>query len=225
MATCRDVEFYVIGIHEKRIGPDLIRLTFRTTRGDFDGIARIRPGMRRGVIMLGSTRGGFSGPCAVFPELANSLFDNGIASLRIDYRLPGDCAQCAIDALLGTQYLDDEGVRDVVLVGWSFGGAVAIAAGSIARSVRAVAAMSPVEVPGCCARYLQSKPVLILHGENDSFFSHDASRRICSNSGQRSRIVLYPGAGHSLSEARSQALETTRRWILDNLRPSKAAAA
>ena len=222
--TCADERLYVLGVNEKAITLDQTRVSFHTTRGSFDGLACMRRGMHQGVIFLDDLYGGFEGPSSIFPDLAGDLLERGIASLRLSYRLPGDCTQCGIDALLGVQYMDDEAVRDVVLVGWSYGGAVALAAGSLARNVCGVAAISTMEVAGCCRKRLRSKPVLLIHGETDSVTSPEISRRIYYGLSEPRRLITYPGVGHGLNEARGRVCDDLTSWILDTLKVCRVAA-
>lgn len=224
MSICQDERLYVIGIDERSVDGNLRRLAFRTTRGDFEAIIHLRKGMDKGVIMLSGLMGGFAGPDGMYAELARELFDCGVTSMRLDYRVPGDCAKCAIDALLSAQYMDDEGVRDLVLLGWSFGGAVAIAAGSMARMVRGVVAVSSTDISGCCIKWLQSKPVLLLHGGQDKVSSPEVSRRIYIRSRKPSQFAVYPGAGHDLGEVRERFRDDVKRWILATLNAAQKAA-
>lgn len=224
MARCREDQIYVIGVEERRIGGDARHLIFRTTCGDFDAIARLGRGIRQAVVMLGGGRGSVAGPSSIYPELADELYSRGIGSMRITYRQPGVCAKCAIDTLIALQYLDDEGVPDVVLAGWSFGGAVALATGSIARTVRGVAAISTLDVADCCVRRLRARPVLLLHGEADSASPVEVSRRIYDESFEPRKLIVYPAAGHRLREVRRRALEDLLAWSTDILQLHRAAA-
>lgn len=224
MSTCYDDRIYVIGISEKRVEPHATHLSFHTTRGDFQAIMHMPHGARQGVIMLNGEEGGLDGPSWLYPGFAEDLFGHGVASLRMDNRVPGDCVQCAIDALLALQYLDDEAVHDVVLVGWSFGGAVALSAGSVARTVRGIAAISSVDVANCCVKRLQSKPVLLLHGEEDQVSPVEVPRRIYSEAIGSKRLILYPGAGHNMAEARPQLHKDLMKWVLHTLKTNRKAA-
>ena len=103
MSVSRQDHLYFIGIDQAAVGPNLKRLTFRTTRGDFNALAHFRQGIRRAAIELGDRGTGLSGPGSIYPQLANELLDQGIGSVRLAYRSPGDYAQSAIDVLLALQ--------------------------------------------------------------------------------------------------------------------------
>jgi len=166
LTSRRNDKLYLIGVREQAMADNCARVTFFTTRGDLNAYARVSRGMRRAVILLGGD-GCEHGFDPDIDLLAVRLAELGIGTIRLDYRLPGDCAQCAIDSLLACQYLDDEGIADVALVGWSFGAAVAIAAGSICRTVRGVAAVCPSDVSARSTRRLGRKPLLLMCGEQD----------------------------------------------------------
>ncbi|MCL5105134.1 MAG: dienelactone hydrolase family protein [Armatimonadetes bacterium] len=224
MSTCYDDRIYVIGVRETHAEPRATHLSFLTTRGDFPAILQMPKGAREGVIMLTAGKVGPNGPGSLYAKFADDLFDEGIASLRLDHRVPGDCVQCAIDALLSLQFMDDEGVHDVALVGWSFGGAVALSAGSVARTVQGIAALSTVDVANCCVKRLQSKPILLLHGEADRVSPIEVPRRIYSEAQGSRRLILYPGSGHTLVEAKEQVHQDLRKWVLHMLKASRLAA-
>lgn len=219
MSVCRsDEQLYLIGIREKRYAPDLQRLTFRTNRGEFDALSHFREGITRGVIMLGGANGGFDGPSRLYRDLSERLCLDGIAVLRLDYRVPRDCAQCGIDALLALQYLDDEAVRKVVLVGWSFGGAVAIATGSVARTVCGVATIATASTAGGPRGWLRTKPILLLHGDADNISPVEVSRQVYAEADENRRMIVYPGTGHDIREARDAARNDLTDWILTTLK-------
>ena len=223
VSVCREDQLYLIGIDQTRIGRDMRSLTFHTTRGDFEALASYREGMGKGAVVLGDPDSGPDGPSNIYPDLASDLLDRDVGSLRLRYRSPGDCVQSAIDVLLALQYLDDEGIRDVVLVGWSFGGAVAISAGALARTVRGIAAISTLQVSDCCVRRLRSKPVLLLHGDADEVSPVEVSRRVYFKCDEPRRLIIYSGADHNCHEARDRLRSDLRRWILKTLRTTKTA--
>jgi len=202
---------------EKRLSEDQTHLVFHTNRGDLTAYAHTRRGLRQGVILLGGDTAG-NGLDSAFPQFADDLLKHDIASLRLDYRIPGDCVQCAIDALLGCQYLDDEGVGEIQLVGWSFGGAVAMAAGSVARSVVGVVAISARFVSDCCARRLTSKPLLLIHGEEDTVSPVEEAKRIYLKSAGPRKLVVYPGTGHDFKESRDELQRNLIDWMIGTFR-------
>lgn len=219
LTSRRNEQFYLIGVREQALSDECSQITFFTTRGDLVAYSRVCHGMRQAVIMLGGNEHGFD---SSFDRLGRELAELGIGSVRIDHRLPGDCAQCAIDTLLVCQYLDDEGISDVALVGWSFGADVALAAGSVARVVRGVAAISPCDVPEVCVRRMGTKPLLLMHGEADDTCSIENAGRVSLRAGGLADIIAYPGAGHDLAGVRSQATSDLVGWIVHAFDPVRS---
>jgi len=163
----RGDQLYLIGVREQAVTDDCTRVTFFTTRRDLTAFACRLRSSRKAVILLG--------PDIDDPEvrsqldrLAEEIGGKGVGSIRLDYRYPGDRAQCAIDALLACQYLDDEGISDVLLVGWGFGAAVALAAGSVGRIVSGVAAIHPPDLPECCLQWIGKRRLFLVEGDRYS---------------------------------------------------------
>lgn len=220
----RDDKLYVIETQEARVGRDLRRLTFRTTCGDFEALAHISKGMSQAVLMLGGRAGGFDGPGSAYLRLSERLGERGIGSVRLGYRSPGECAKCAIDALVALQYLDDSGIPDVALLGWSLGGAVAIAVGAVARTVSGVAVIATLDIASCCVRRLGSTPLLVIHGAADAVSGVDVARRIHAAAEGPRELVVYPDAGHRMTGAGDRLCEDLLFWFCAVLRRNQAAA-
>ena len=163
----RSDQLYLIGVREQAVTEGCTRVTFFTTRRDLTAYTRLIPASRQAVILLDPDT---NDPEAhlEFDQFAKEIGRHGIGSIRLDYRFPGDRAQCAIDALLACQYLDDEGINDVLLVGWAFGAAVALAAGSVGRIVRGVAAIHPSHLPESCIHWIGRKPLLVMNDDRYS---------------------------------------------------------
>lgn len=190
VTRCRDDHIYLIEVREQMVSAGRTRIVFSTNRGDMIAHCRLENGTRKAVILLGDD---FDARFdRQFQSVDDALVALGIGSGRVEYRVTGDCAQCAIDALLLCQYLDDEGVTDVVLAGWSFGGAVALAAGSICRTARGVAAISPTDISQCCLRWMADKPTLLMFSEDDRKRRTDNLLKIAARSNPHStRTIIY----------------------------------
>lgn len=224
MAVYPAKALYVIEVNEKLIRNGVTRLTFNTTRGAFSAVAHLGEGVRRAVVMLSGARGGFGGPNSLYARLAPELASNGIGAVRLSYRTPGDCVQCAIDALVALQHLADEGIDEVLLVGWSFGAAVAMAAGALARTVRGVAALSTEGSAERRVRRFRPKPILFIHGEADAVAPLEAARRVYDQAMTPKRLITYSGAGHNLAEAAERLRRDIWAWITGSLEADRAAA-
>ena len=94
-------------------------------------------GSRAAVLAVGGSTGGLHGPAWIYPELCARLQSAGMTGLRLDYRWPNRLEACTQDVLAGIHLLEEHGIERVVLLGWSFGGAVVIRAA--VQSARVVA--------------------------------------------------------------------------------------
>ena len=214
MSVCYGDQLYVIGIDETSAGKDVTNLVFRTNRGNFTATLRARKHTRASLILLGDSDEKRTDLFSITPELANDLLSKGIGSLELHYREPGDCVQCAIDSLVAVQYLDDEGVCDIVLAGCAFGGAVAIAAGALARIVRGIIAVSTMGVADCCIKRVENKPMLLISGAKDTVTPLDVSRRISAGLPECRKLVIYPETGHDLSAAKDFLRRDVLEWVI-----------
>lgn len=162
----RSDQLYLIGVREQAVTDEWTRVTFFTTRRDLTAFACRLRATQEAVILLGPDT---DDPevHSEFNQLAIEIGSKGVGSMRLDYRYPGDRVQCAIDALLACQYLDDEGIGDVLLVGWGFGAAVALAVGSVGRIVSGVAAIEPPDLPECCLQWISGRRLFVV--EHDRY--------------------------------------------------------
>jgi pimeloyl-ACP methyl ester carboxylesterase len=214
--NCNHGHIYLIGVREQVVSDTCKRITLSTTRGDLKAQLHIDRGVRQAVIMLGDewSEDGFD---SQFDVIADELSGLGIGAMSLQYRVPCDCAECAIDVLLLCQYLDDEGISDVVLLGWSYGAAVALAAGSVCRTVRGIAAVSPADISQCCLRWVAGKPLLLMSGENGRNGVVDNIIKITSRAKGYVKIQVYPNHDYYLSEKPRRAVDDLLDWILEVL--------
>lgn len=66
----------------------------------------------------------------------------GVAGLRLEYRMPNRLAESVADVLAVLEYLRERGVETAALVSWTFGGAVVTRAGARSELVVAVATVA-----------------------------------------------------------------------------------
>jgi len=117
--------------------PEAVQQTVEvsTPRGKVHGVFYPADGARGAVVMVGGAGGGLHGPSGTYEELATLLQGEGATALRLEYRAPNYLDECVYDVLVAIAALGDRGVDRVVLVGWSFGGAVVISAGAESETV------------------------------------------------------------------------------------------
>jgi fermentation-respiration switch protein FrsA (DUF1100 family) len=197
------------------------RLVLRTTRGEIPGLLHVCEGESGAVVMVGGAGGGLDGPAGgIYGALAPALRDAGVTTLRLHYRRPNEFEECVLDALAGLSFLKGVGATRAVLVGHSFGGAVAIRAGELSPLVRGVVAMSSQLHGTDSVAALAPRPLLLVHGMDDQVLEATASEIIYSRAEEPKRIVLYAGAGHGLMQCKDELFELLREWIPQHARPA-----
>ena len=107
------------------------------------------PGATDVALLCGGAMGGLTGPGrALYPTLGKALAAEGRAAMAVDYRKPGDLPRCLLDVCGATDLAIRNGAERFVILGHSFGGAVAIqAAGTFPGAVAASAAYQRQRTP------------------------------------------------------------------------------
>jgi len=194
-----------------------------TARGQVETRLYDAPGARAAALMAGGVGGGFDTPArGLYPRLARELVPHGIASLRLRYRYSTELAEAVYDVLAGISFLEQRGVERVGLVGHSLGGAVMIAAGAIAPTVKAVVGLASQSYGAGAASRLAPRALLLIHGTADTILPSSCSVSIHRNSGEPRALELLEGAGHMLDEDAERVFTLTRDWLLRYLGPTGA---
>ena len=92
-----------------------------------------------------------------------------------------------------------------------------IAAATVSDQVAAVISLSPLTVGARGAGNVSPRPLLIVHGLEDTRLPPDCARQIHQWARQPKELVLYPGAEHGLRECRDELRDLLRRWIPEKL--------
>ena len=167
---------------------------------------------------MGGVGGGLEGPArGLYPRLAGQLKGRGLASLRLDFRHPGNLESCVTDVLAGVGFLRFSGHGRIGLVGHSFGGAVVIRAGAASEEVAAVAALSSQTWGTGAVNQLSPRPVLFLHGRADAILPDTCSRDLYRRAGEPKTLKLYAGCSHGLDECREQVDAFLGDWLVEAL--------
>ena len=210
------------GVARESTAGDVVALKLQTDGGDIE--TRFHPAPANsaakelGVVWVGGAGGGLDGPArGLYPAAAEQLQQRGIASLRLHYRKPNELRDCVLDTLAGVAFLAREGATRVAVVGHSFGGAVVISAGATSPNIKAVVPMSSQTYGTELTPAVAPRPMLLIHGTNDTVLSDRCSRQIYAAAGEPKENKLYPGAGHGLGEVRQELLDLLVRWIPEKL--------
>ena len=175
----------------------------------------------RVAIMAGGAMGGLLGPAnGLYHELGVALAKRGIGTLRVSYRKANDLGACVIDLAAAGDLASRSGARGFVVLGHSFGGAVALnLASSLRNAVRGVVTFS-TQSAGCEGVSLGERPLLLFHGEADELLPPTCSEVVRTMVGH-GELVLLPGEGHLLSGAGAKLKERLERWIPEVLEQGK----
>ena len=204
-------------------GEGAYRVLLRTSRGDIPGHFTVCEGETGAALCVGGATGGLDGPAGgMYADLAAGLRGRGVSTLRLHYRRPGEFAECVLDVLGALSFLKGIGAERVVLVGHSFGGAVAIRAGVLSPLVAGVVAMSSQLYGTEEVARLSPRPLLLVHGMDDQVLEATASDIIYQRAAEPKRLVLYPGAGHALTQCRAELYDLLSEWIPTHAAPGTA---
>lgn len=193
--------------------PGEIAVLLETSRGSLEGLLRPCEGRDGCAIYLGGASGGVRGPAGrLYERLSRELVPSGVTSLRLHYREPGNLVECVLDALAGCSFLKGIGAGRIVLVGASFGGAVAIRAAGLQPLVSAVAALAPQRA-GTEQVDALGKPLLLVHGDEDAVLDRAASDDIFARAREPKRLVILSGAGHTLDSHADEVRDLVSEFV------------
>jgi len=207
----------LIGVQSLPLGNDHSHVVLSTSSGDIKGVFHRAEGPK-GVVWVSGALGGLDGPSfGIFANLSRKLLTEGISSLRLDYRFPGDFEQCVLDVLVGVDFLLQRGVERVACVGHSFGAAVVIMSGVMSPAVKAVVGLSSQTFGAHRVNELSPKPLLLIHGKRDRNLPVACSQRIYEWAKEPKELVIYDGSGHFLRECCRELNELLKSWLVDKL--------
>lgn len=164
------------------------------------------------VLMVGGALGGMLGPAhAAYHELGVDFAAEGIGTIRVDYRAPNDLDACVHDTLAAAELAARRGARRFVVIGHSFGGAVAVRAGVALGGHTAGVVTLATQAPGCEIGDELRCPALHLHGDLDTILAPMSSEVVGMVT--EGEVVMLAGAGHLLDEAAEELRERLRAWV------------
>lgn len=169
-------------------------------------------GARSAVVMLSGAVGGTAGPSGIYEELALRLQADGITAIRLKYRSVGLVDDCVLDAMAAIKALQEQGVQRVVLVGWSFGGAVAINAGATSELVAGVATIASQKHRTEAIVQLPPRNLLLIHGTADNIIPLSYAHELYAMAGEPKELVLYQDDDHFIARHAVEMLEKLSQW-------------
>jgi alpha/beta superfamily hydrolase len=203
----------VLAVQEKAVTPTLDHVEMYTLEGLVTLLWHGPRDAHDVVLMCGGAMGGLLGPAdGLFHDLGETFAAHGIGTIRVGYRRPNDLDRCVMDVAAAADVSGRVGARRFVVVGHSFGGAVAINTGvALGRHAAGVVGLA-TQSAGCEIAELLDAPLLLVHGTADELLPPMASEVVRMIAGQ-GELDLIPGAGHLLREAGDHLRDKLGSWI------------
>jgi alpha/beta superfamily hydrolase len=193
--------------------PGWIQIELDTTRGQINLLMAPCEGSTGVAVFLSGAGGGDRGPANdLYVRLGEDLMDAGYSAVRVQYREPGEFEECVADAMAACSFLKAVGAEHVVLIGHSFGGAVAVKTGELSTLAKAVCAMSTQRYGTFEVEDLR-KPLLLIHGSRDEILDKAASEDVYERAREPKRLVILEGAGHGLSEHEDEVYDLVKAFV------------
>ncbi len=209
----------VMASSDVMLTPTLRHIEMYTMRGLLTLLWHEPPGdVARGrgaLVLCGGAMGGLLGPGdALYHRLGDAWAARGVPVLRVSYRRPNDLDLCCVDVAAAVQLaIGGSGADAVVLMGHSFGGAVAVRVGVGLHDMVAGVVTFSTQSAGCeLAGGLQDTPLLLFHGERDEILPIEASEMVRMIAGH-GELVRLPGDGHLLAKSDAVLWERLEEWL------------
>lgn len=167
------------------------------------------------LVLCGGAMGGLLGPAdGLYHRLGVAWAERGVPTLRVSYRRPNDLDACCVDLAAAVQLaVGAAGADRVVVMGHSFGGAVAVRVAVGLDAMVAGVVTFATQSAGCeVAGGLHDRPLLLFHGERDEILPIEASEmvRMIAGTGE---LVRLPGDGHLLAKSGEAMWERLEEWL------------
>lgn len=165
------------------------------------------------IVACGGAMGGLLGPAeGLYQYLGDTWSERGIPVVRVSYRRPNDLDACCLDVAAAVQLVVDAGAQRVVVMGHSFGGAVAVRVGVVMDEVAGVVTFA-TQSAGCeVAPGLRGKPLLLFHGDCDEILPIESSHVVAAMAG-RGEVIVCEGDGHLLAHSASFMTARLDEWL------------
>ena len=166
------------------------------------------------IVACGGAMGGVLGPGhALYQRLGAHWPGRGVAVYRVGYRVPNDLDRCAHDVACAVEMAVETGARRVVVMGHSFGGAVAVRVAVVMTTEVAGVVTFATQSAGCeVAGALAGRPLLLFHGDRDELVPPQSSEMVKMLAGTGDLVVL-PGDGHLLGRSDEIIVERLDDWL------------
>jgi alpha-beta hydrolase superfamily lysophospholipase len=176
------------------------------------------PARGAAIVACGGAMGGVLGPGhGLYQRLGERWAEQGVEFVRVGYREPNNLDLCAHDLACGVELARDDGADRVVVMGHSFGGAVAIRTAVIMPASVVGVVTFATQSAGCeVAGALAGRPLLLFHGDRDELLPPEASHVVAAIAGH-GEVEILPGDGHLLAKSDDIITERLDAWLPDVL--------
>jgi predicted alpha/beta-hydrolase family hydrolase len=197
-----------------QLAPDLEHVEIYTPHGLLTWFAHRPADMRAAIVTCGGAMGGVLGPGhGLFHVLGERWAPQGVGVYRVGYRIPNDLDRCAHDVACAVETAVAEGAEHVVVMGHSFGGAVAVRVAVVMTAEVSGVVTFATQSAGCeVAGALAGRPLLLFHGDRDELLPMQASEMVRMIAGYGDLEIL-PGDGHLLGRSDDVMLERLDEWL------------
>lgn len=205
----------VLATQNAVITPNLRHLELFTMRGLVSILWHVptASALPSAIVACGGAMGGLLGPAdGLYQRLGDTWSARGVPVLRVDYRKPNDLDACCLDVAAAVQMATDAGAERVVVMGHSFGGAVAVRVAVVMDEVSGVVTFA-TQSAGCeVAAGLRGRPLLLFHGDRDEILPIESSHMVAALAG-RGDVVVCEGDGHLLAHSGAAMSERLDDWL------------
>jgi hypothetical protein len=205
----------VLDRSEVEVTPGLTHVEIFTSRGLLTVLWHGARTAQSVVLLCSGGGGGVLGPAdGLYQDLGTVFARHDIGTLRVGYRRAGDLDLSLLDVLVAADLATRSGARRFVVVGHSFGGAVAVQAAVVLGRCTAGVVTLATQSTGCeAAARLQGTPMLLLHGDQDELIPVMASGLVHQLAGGHGELVILRGCSHRMSERAREIRRNLVPWI------------
>lgn len=196
------------------LAPRLDHVEIYTSHGLLTVFAHRADAPRAAIVTCGGAMGGVLGPGhGLFHVIGDRWSRREVSVYRVGFRIPNDLDRCAHDVACAVEMAIGDGAERVVVMGHSFGGAVAVRVAVVMTAEVAGVVTFATQSAGCeVAAALAGRPLLLFHGDRDEILPLQASEmvRLIAGAGE---LVVLPGDGHLLGRSDDVMLERLDEWL------------
>ena len=202
----------IVGVDSDEAIAGARTLRLRTTRGTIPMVLHAAASASRAVVCICGAIGGFDGPTMLYPQLGRQLPPKGISVVASTIARPTISTNACSIRLPHWPFWRAPGTR-AAIVGHSFGGAVAINAGTISPVATAVVAISSQLAGAHVVGDLTPKPLLLIHGTADNILPARSSELIYERAREPKSLKLFEGGDHRLSGMGEELFALVDEWL------------